>query len=98
MLPDARLRSGQLLRQQKSTGCRLLTAGFCCREGGVNGVAGGLAVPRVWVRVAVPADLAGVGVAEPPLDLVVGAAGIAEQRGVGVPQPVQGRTSWDARC
>jgi hypothetical protein len=39
---------------------------------------------------AVPADFAGVGVAEPPLDLVVGAAGIARQRGVGVPEPVKG--------
>jgi len=81
----------------KSTRCCLLAAGFRCREGGVNGVAGGLAVSRVGVGMAVPADLAGMGVAEAELDVVVGQGGVAQQRGVGVPQPVEGGPGRDAR-
>jgi hypothetical protein len=56
----------------KSTRCCLLAAGSGCREGGVDGLTGGLAVPWVGVGMAVPADFAGVGVAEPELDVVVG--------------------------
>src|SRR5215472_2061711 len=78
MPPAAGLGAGQLFRQQKSTGCCLLAAGSGCGEGGVDGIAGGLA-PRVGVRVAVPADFAGVGVAEPPLDVMVGTAGSPSQ-------------------
>jgi hypothetical protein len=52
----------------------MLRVGLRGREGGVDRVARGLAVTRIGVGMAVPADLARVGVTEPPLDLVVGQA------------------------
>jgi hypothetical protein len=57
----------------------LLIAGFRDRKSGVDRVARGLAVTRIGAGIAVPAGLARVGVTEPPLDLVVGQACIAEQ-------------------
>jgi hypothetical protein len=48
----------------------------CCREGGVDGVAGGRAVSWVGVGVTVPADFAGAGVTKPELDV----RGRAERR------------------
>ena len=54
----------------------MLIAGFRNRKSGVDRVARGLTVTRIEVGVSVPADLARVGVAEPPLDVVVGQARI----------------------